>query len=59
LGFDGSQLYKNVNPAGFVLVPNTDFSANGYNALLSGDFGSPIAGQQAWSGGSAGYDTPA
>jgi len=46
--FDGGQLRVSVNGGAFNLV--NPFTANGYTRTISVNFGSPIAGQRAWSG---------
>ncbi|MFO0809602.1 MAG: hypothetical protein U0746_13340 [Gemmataceae bacterium] len=57
--YDGGQLYVSVNGGAFALVPLANFTANGYNSTIATPFSNPIAGQPAWSGISAGNETPA
>jgi hypothetical protein len=57
--FDGGQLYVSVNGGAFALVPTAAFSSNGYTGTISVNFQSPIGGQMAFTGASAGYATPA
>jgi Zn-dependent metalloprotease len=56
-GFDGGNLKISVNGGPWQLVPPSQFTFNGYNALLvSADQGNtnPLAGQPAWTGNNAG-----
>jgi len=61
-GFDGMVLEIS-NPAvnagalQDILTAGGSFVLGGYNATISGAFGSPIGGRMAWSGNSAGYVT--
>ena len=56
LGYDGGQLLYGFGGNFFTPLPGTDFSANGYNFLIDTTELSPIAGQEAWSSVSDGYD---
>jgi Zn-dependent metalloprotease len=58
-GFDGGNLSISVNGGAFQLVPPSQFSFNGYNALLFSADGNtnPLAGQPAWTGTNAGTVT--
>src|SRR5690606_25288331 len=40
-----------------ILAAGGTFGSGGYNATISGSFGSPIGGRQAWTGTSGGYRT--
>ena len=57
--FDGGVLEISIGGGAFqdILVAGGSFVAGGYNATISSDFGSPIAGRLAWSGNSGGYIT--
>jgi subtilisin-like proprotein convertase family protein len=60
-GFDGGVLEVAVNGGLFVDVTassvNGYFSVGGYNGSISGSFGNPLAGQNAWTGSSGGWLT--
>ncbi|MFO0809603.1 MAG: hypothetical protein U0746_13345 [Gemmataceae bacterium] len=57
--YDGGQLYVSVNGGAFAFVPLASFTANGYNSTIGPSAASPMAGQKAWTGTSAGNATPA
>ena len=40
-----------------IVAAGGSFVSGGYNTTLSGDYGNPLAGQQAWSGNSGGFTT--
>ncbi|GMU43929.1 MAG: PD40 domain-containing protein [Xanthomonadales bacterium] len=56
-GFDGLVLEISVSGGGFVdaVAAGGSFSSNGYNGTISSQFGSPIAGRNAWTGNTSGY----
>jgi hypothetical protein len=61
-GFDGMVLEISnpaVNAGAFqdIITAGGSFVTGGYNATISVNFGSPIAGRMAWSGNSAGFVT--
>ena len=61
-GFDGMVLEISnpaVNAGAFqdIITAGGSFVVGGYNATISVNFGSPIAGRQAWSGNSGGFVT--
>ncbi len=58
-GFDGGVLEISIGAGAFqdILTAGGSFVANGYNAVISTSFGSPIGGREAWTGDSAGYVT--
>jgi hypothetical protein len=55
-GFDGGILEIAIGGGSFteILAAGGSFAAGGYNGTISVNFGSPIAGRQAWTGNSAG-----
>jgi hypothetical protein len=55
--FDGMVLEISVDGGGFsdIIAAGGSFVSGGYNATISSNFSSPIAGRQAWSGSSGGY----
>ncbi len=59
VGYDGGVLEISIAGAAFqdILAAGGSFASNGYNRTISGSFGSPIGGRQAWSGNSATYLT--
>ncbi len=58
-GFDGGVLEASINGGAFqdILATGATFAVGGYNGTISVNFGSPIAGRQAWTGNSAGFVT--
>ena len=58
-GFDGTVLEVSKNGAAFqdIIVAGAAFGGGGYNGVISVNFGSPIAGRNAWTGNSAGFVT--
>jgi subtilisin-like proprotein convertase family protein len=58
-GFDGLVLEISIGGGPFqdILVAGGSFVTGGYNGTISVNFGSPIAGRQAWTGNSAGFVT--
>ena len=58
-GFDGTVLEVSINGGAFqdILAAGGIFAVGGYNGTISVNFGSPIAGRQAWTGSSAGFVT--
>lgn len=58
-GFDGGVLEVSINGGAFqdILAAGASFGGGAYNGTISVNFGSPIAGRQAWTGNSAGYIT--
>ena len=58
-GFDGMVLEISIGGGAFqdILAAGGTFGVGGYNGVISVNFGSPIAGRQAWTGNSAGYVT--
>jgi Putative Ig domain len=57
--FDGGVLEIAIVGGAFtdIITAGGSFVAGGYNATIDTQFGSPIAGRQAWSGNSGGYIT--
>jgi hypothetical protein len=57
--FDGGVLEISINGGAFtdIITAGGSFVSGGYNATISVNFLSPIAGRQAWSGNSGGYIT--
>ncbi|HTS19772.1 MAG TPA: endonuclease [Verrucomicrobiae bacterium] len=57
LGYDGGVLEISIGGGGYqdIVAAGGSFSAGGYNAMLSGDYSNPLAGQSAWSGDSGGF----
>ena len=55
--FDGEVLEMKIDAGAFqdIITAGGSFVSGGYNATISTDFSSPIAGRQAWSGSSGGY----
>jgi hypothetical protein len=58
-GFDGAVLEISVNGGAFqdIIAAGGSFAVGGYNGVISVNFGSPIAGRNAWTGNSAGFVT--
>ena len=58
-GFDGGVLEISINGGAFtdIIAAGGSFVQNGYNDTISVNFGSPIAGRDAWSGTAGGYLT--
>jgi hypothetical protein len=58
-GFDGGVLEISINGGAFtdIVAAGGSFVQNGYNDTISVNFGSPIAGRDAWSGTAGGYLT--
>ncbi len=58
-GFDGGVLEISINGGAFtdIIAAGGSFVTGGYNGTISGLFGSPIQGRQAWTGDSGGYVT--
>ncbi len=58
-GFDGGVLEISINAGAFtdIITAGGSFVQNGYNDTISVNFGSPIAGRDAWSGTAGGYLT--
>jgi hypothetical protein len=56
-GYDGGVLEIKIGTNAFadIIAAGGTFLGGGYNSTISSDFGSPIAGRQAWSGSSAGF----
>jgi hypothetical protein len=56
IGFDGMVLEISINGGAFadILAGGGSFVTGGYNAAISSDFGSPLAGRMAWTGLSSG-----
>ena len=59
VGYDGGVLEIKIGNGSFqdILAAGGSFVSGGYNATLSGDYGNPLAGRQAWSGNSLGFFT--
>ncbi|MFZ9387821.1 MAG: proprotein convertase P-domain-containing protein [Chitinophagaceae bacterium] len=57
--FDGMVLEISINGGPFtdILAAGGSFASGGYNGTISNSFGSPIAGRQAWTGNSGGFQT--
>jgi hypothetical protein len=57
--FDGMVLEISINGGAFadILTAGGSFVTGGYNGTISVNFGSPIAGRQAWTGNSGGFVT--
>ncbi len=55
--YDGMVLEISINGGAFadIITSGGSFVSGGYVGTISGAFGSPIAGRQAWSGNSGGY----
>jgi hypothetical protein len=60
-GFDGGVLEIKIGTGPFmdILQAGGTFITNGYNRVISSDFGNPLAGRRAWSGNSGGFLTTA
>jgi hypothetical protein len=58
-GFDGMVLEISIGGGPFqdILAAGGTFGTGGYNGTISVNFGSPIAGRQAWTGNSGGFVT--
>ena len=58
-GFDGAVLEISINGGAFqdIIAAGGSFAVGGYNGVISVNFGSPIAGRNAWTGNSAGFVT--
>ncbi len=56
--FDGGQLQFSVNGGAFNTVPQDQITGVTYSATISSSFASPISGQRAFNGTTAGYATP-
>jgi Domain of unknown function DUF11 len=58
-GFDGGQLWISINGGAFeeIVAAGGFFMSGGYNATIAPNFGSPMAGNPAWSGTTGGYAT--
>lgn len=58
-GFDGGVLEISINGGAFadIITAGGSFVIGGYTGTISMNFGSPIAGRQAWTGNSSGYKT--
>ena len=58
-GFDGGVLEISINGGAFqdIIAAGGSFATGGYNGVISVNFGSPIAGRNAWTGNSAGFIT--
>jgi hypothetical protein len=58
-GFDGMVLEISIGGGAFqdILAAGGTFGTGGYNGTISVNFGSPIAGRQAWTGNSGGFVT--
>ena len=58
-GFDGGVLEISIGGGAFqdILAAGATFATGGYNGTIRVNFGSPIAGRQAWTGNSAGFVT--
>jgi hypothetical protein len=58
-GFDGGVLEISIGGGAFqdIIAAGGSFATGGYNGVISVNFGSPIAGRNAWTGNSAGYIT--
>ncbi len=58
-GFDGCVLEISVNGSAFqdIIAAGGSFAVGGYNGVISVNFGSPIAGRNAWTGNTAGFVT--
>jgi hypothetical protein len=59
LGYDGGVLEIKIGGGSFqdILAAGGAFVSGGYNATLSSDYANPLAGRQAWSGNSSGFQT--
>jgi hypothetical protein len=57
--FDGMVLEISINGGAFtdIIAAGGSFVTGGYNGTISVNFGSPIAGRQAWTGNSGGFIT--
>jgi hypothetical protein len=55
--WDGGQVRISINGGAFSAVPDTSFSANGYDGIIGGN--GDLNGQEAFNGNSPGYSTPA
>jgi hypothetical protein len=58
-GFDGGVLEISIGGGAFqdIIAAGGSFATGGYNGVISVNFGSPIAGRNAWTGNSAGFIT--
>lgn len=58
-GYDGGVLEISINGGGFtdILTAGGSFVANGYNDVISGDYGNALGNRSAWTGFSAGFVT--
>lgn len=54
--WDGGQVRISVNGGAFAAVPDANFSANGYDGIITGS--GALNGQEAFNGNSPGYATP-
>jgi hypothetical protein len=59
IGYDGGQIQFSVNGGAFQIIPAGSITGTTYNVTISTAFGSFMAGQQAFSGTSAGFSAPA
>ena len=59
IGYDGGVLEIKIGAGSFtdILAAGGSFASGGYNTTLSGTYGNPLAGRQAWSGNSGGFTT--
>jgi HYR domain-containing protein len=58
-GFDGAVLEVSINGGAFqdIIAAGGSFATGGYNGVISVNFGSPIAGRNAWTGSTGGFVT--
>ncbi|HUI07851.1 MAG TPA: endonuclease [Verrucomicrobiae bacterium] len=59
LGYDGGVLEIKIGGGSFqdILDAGGSFVSGGYNAILSSDYGNPLAGRHVWSGNAGGFIT--
>ena len=59
IGYDGGVLEIAIGGGSYtdIVAAGGSFVSDGYNTTLSGDFGNPLAGRQAWSGSSGVFTT--
>jgi PKD repeat protein/endonuclease/exonuclease/phosphatase family metal-dependent hydrolase len=59
IGYDGGVLEIAIGGGSYadIIAAGGSFVSGGYNTTLSGSYGDPLAGRQAWSGNSGGFTT--
>jgi PKD repeat protein/endonuclease/exonuclease/phosphatase family metal-dependent hydrolase len=59
IGYDGGVLEIAISGGSYtdIVAAGGSFVSGGYNTTLSGSYGNPLAGAQAWSGNSGGFTT--